>query len=223
MTSTEEARAPEVAPRHALVRRYEPIERFAHWWVAGCFAMTLLSGASLGEDSGGAMSARLTWHLVSAGALVAGLVLLPLFPGRRALWESVRALIGLSPADTGARRSPVSLLSEARAGARQRRRKFNIGQTLMAYGIVALVVGIYATGIAAVVAGRGDGEGGPHGAVVAVTLLVLAGHVFLAVIYPSTRPALRGMLTGWVDRRWAQHHHPGWLGEIEAREAAFRP
>jgi cytochrome b subunit of formate dehydrogenase len=50
-------------------------------------------------------------------------------------------------------------------------------------------------------------------------VVVLAGHVFLAVIYPSTRPAPRGMLTGWVDRRWAQRHHPGWLAELDARRA----
>jgi formate dehydrogenase subunit gamma len=200
------------------VRRFEALERFAHWWVAGCFAMTLLSGASLGGDSGGgALSARLAWHLASAGALVAGLVLLPLLPGRRALWESARALIGLSRGERAALGSPGSPLPDARSGPPPRRRKFNVGQQLAAYVLAALMVGIYTTGIAAVQAGRGEGDGGPHGAVVAMTVVVLAGHVFLAVIYPTTRPSLRGMLTGWVDRTWAQRHHPGWLAELDAR------
>jgi formate dehydrogenase subunit gamma len=202
MTLVEDS-ATEVAPRPALVRRYEPVERFAHWWVVGCFAMTLLSGLSLGDDSGGAMSARLTWHIASAAALVAGLVLLPLLPGRRALWRSVRALAGFG----------------AHSGTGPGGRKFNVGQQLAAYAFAALMAGIYVTGIAAVARGGGEGEGGPHGAVVAMMVVALAGHVFLAVIYPSTRPALRGMLTGWVDRTWAQRNHPGWLAQVERPEA----
>jgi formate dehydrogenase subunit gamma len=45
---------------------------------------------------------------------------------------------------------------------------------------------------------------------------VLAGHVFLALINPTTRPALRGMLTGRVDRAWAVRHHPRWVAEVDA-------
>ena len=202
MTLAEDA-AEEAAPRPALVRRYEPVERFAHWWIAGCFAMTLLSGLSLGDDSGGAVSARLTWHIASAAALVAGLLLLPLLPGRRALWQSFRALLGFG----------------AHSGAGPGGRKFSVGQRLAAYVFAALMAGIYVTGIAAVAHGGGEGEGGPHGAVVAMMVVALAGHVFLAVIYPSTRPALRGMLTGWVDRAWAQSHHPAWLAQIEGPQA----
>jgi formate dehydrogenase subunit gamma len=217
MTLAEQPVTPEAAPRPALVRRYEPIERLAHWWVVCCFAMTLLSGASLGGDSGGALSGRLIWHVTSAGALVLGVLLLPFLPGRRALSETVRALLSLTPVDRSAFRSPGSLLPSGRRGPALRWGKFNIGQKLMAYALAVLMIGIYATGIAAVHVGRE--EGGPHGAVVALTVIVLAGHVFLALIYPSTRPALRGMLTGWVDRKWAQHHHSGWLEERDARDA----
>jgi cytochrome b subunit of formate dehydrogenase len=39
------------------------------------------------------------------------------------------------------------------------------------------------------------------------------GHFFLAVVYPDTRPALRGMLLGQVDRAWAEHHHGAWVAE----------
>jgi formate dehydrogenase subunit gamma len=191
-----EAVAAEAARQPALVRRFEPIERFAHWWVAFCFAMTVLSGASLGEDWQGAMPPRLILHLASAGALVAGLALSLVLPGRRALWETVRGLGRLSP----------------RLG------KFNLGQKAAAYALAVLLAGIYATGIAAAVAH--SSEGGPHGAVVGLTVIVLAGHVFLAVIWPSTRPSLRGMLTGWVDRGWAQRHHPGWVAELDERSGA---
>ncbi len=171
MTVIKEPVTVEVAAQPPLVRRFEPLERLVHWWAA-FFLMTALSGLTVGDDRAGAAPMR-AWHLISAGALVAGLAVLPVLPGLRALLRTAASLAGPGP-----------------------RRKFNVGQTAAAYEIGALLVGIYATGLAAL-ATHADG-GGPQGGVVALALIVLAGHVFLAVIYPSTRPALRGMLTGWV-------------------------
>lgn len=45
------------------------------------------------------------------------------------------------------------------------------------------------------------------------------GHLSLALVVPSTRPALRGMLCGRVARAWAEHHHALWVrGPDGARE-----
>jgi formate dehydrogenase subunit gamma len=53
-------------------------------------------------------------------------------------------------------------------------------------------------------------------AVVATPLLL--GHVFMATLNPDTRPGLRGMITGFVDRAWARHHYHRWYVEhYEAR------
>ena len=42
----------------------------------------------------------------------------------------------------------------------------------------------------------------------------------MALINRSTRPALEGMLTGYVDRAWAKHHYRRWYREHhEASEA----
>jgi formate dehydrogenase gamma subunit len=48
-------------------------------------------------------------------------------------------------------------------------------------------------------------------AVVATPLLL--GHVFMATVNPDTRPGLRGMITGFVDREWARHHYRLWYVE----------
>jgi cytochrome b subunit of formate dehydrogenase len=32
----------------------------------------------------------------------------------------------------------------------------------------------------------------------------------MALVNPTTRAALRGMLSGEVDREWARHHYPRW-------------
>jgi formate dehydrogenase subunit gamma len=44
-----------------------------------------------------------------------------------------------------------------------------------------------------------------------VSLALLAGHLYLALIHPATRHALRGMTVGTVRRDWARAHHRKWI------------
>ena len=39
---------------------------------------------------------------------------------------------------------------------------------------------------------------------------LLFGHIYMAAFNHSTRVGLGGMITGWVDKRWAQHHYTHW-------------
>lgn len=204
--------SPDLSTSRQRVRRFEPIERFAHWWTAFWFAMTALSGTALGDDSGSTMTPTMLWHLISAGSLVVGLVLLPVLPGRQALWATLRQLLIFRIADRQALRTPAALLPGAHGAGSPRWGKFNTGQKLAAYTLAALIAAIYLSGLAAFASG---GDGGMHGSFVALALLVLAAHVFLAILNPTTRPALRGMLTGWVDRSWAELHHPAWVDEVD--------
>jgi cytochrome b subunit of formate dehydrogenase len=41
----------------------------------------------------------------------------------------------------------------------------------------------------------------------------LAGHLFLALVWRPTGPALRGMVRGTVDAAWAARHHERWRPE----------
>lgn len=50
------------------------------------------------------------------------------------------------------------------------------------------------------------------GLAVAVSPLVV-GHTYMALINPSTRKGLPGMITGYVDRQWAKHHYQQWYRE----------
>jgi hypothetical protein len=44
-----------------------------------------------------------------------------------------------------------------------------------------------------------------------VALVLLAGHLYLSLIHPATRHALRGIMRGTVDAEWARRHHPPWV------------
>jgi formate dehydrogenase subunit gamma len=60
-------------------------------------------------------------------------------------------------------------------------------------------------------------------AVFVATPLVL-GHIFMATVNPDTRVGLSGMITGLVDRHWAQHHYRHWYDEFYgAPEEADEP
>jgi hypothetical protein len=56
-----------------------------------------------------------------------------------------------------------------------------------------------------------------------LTTALIVGHIFMAVVNPSTRHALRGMTLGSVDRECARHHHPRWVEEIELTESNADP
>ncbi len=42
---------------------------------------------------------------------------------------------------------------------------------------------------------------------------LIAGHLFMAMVNPSSRAALPGMFSGFVDREFVKHHHPKWYRE----------
>jgi len=54
-----------------------------------------------------------------------------------------------------------------------------------------------------------------HDGLMYVSLVLLVGHLYLAVIRPSTRHSLRGITTGYVHADWARRRHPKWIAELE--------
>jgi hypothetical protein len=43
-----------------------------------------------------------------------------------------------------------------------------------------------------------------------VSVVLLVGHLYLAVINPATRHSLRGITVGTVREDWAALHHTKW-------------
>src|ERR671937_376786 len=50
-----------------------------------------------------------------------------------------------------------------------------------------------------------------HDGLMYVSLVLLVGHLYLAVINPATRHALRGITVGSVSEQWARVHHAKWI------------
>lgn len=91
--------------------------------------------------------------------------------------------------------------------------KFNAGQKLN-FMIVMSTYPLYiVTGLAMWISGAALLPWLVHLFMAIVATPFLLGHIFMATIPSSSRKALQGMVSGFVDRQWAKHHHSRWYRE----------
>jgi formate dehydrogenase subunit gamma len=196
-------------PDNAMrVHRFTYSERAVHWLTAVAFFSMLLSGLVVGRR-GTFHNVMYAWHLISAGALVGGVALIVMVGNRRALGGAVRDLRRLDAED---REWLAALRARLLAGAPEPPAgRFNAGQKVNFLLVCVLLGALGVSGVDTIIAGTHHNLifGGHKLATIAISVLV-AGHLYMAVVNRSTRHAMRGMLTGEVDRGWAQAHHPRW-------------
>lgn len=216
----------------AWVRRFNGVEIALHWAHGALFLLLLATGLALFHpqwrnwDIAGVKIVKET-HLTLALLYL----LLPLTVAAWDGWCSLRA-------DAWAvlrweRRDWVWLA--ALAGRLVGRRpplppagRFNAGQKLNAAFISAVGAGLVVTG-GLIWPDWLLGPGpramlfGLHGWLMLISLPALVIHILLATVYPPTRPALRGMLDGWVPADWHVAHHPLDTGPPGAAPAAPTP
>jgi formate dehydrogenase subunit gamma len=204
------------------VERFGKTTRWFHWTFATCFLVLAATGAALalretlglGAD-GTAFCVRI--HLFAALGLLVLPTLVLLSGDTRRTLADLRELGNLTRSDLRwLALQPRAALGRVELPAV---RKFNGGQKVNALALAGITCGLAATG--ALVWAR-------PGSLVAwfahVTLFLLwiplfAAHFSLAVVLPGTRPALRGMLFGRVERAWAEHHHTLWVSALDAGES----
>jgi formate dehydrogenase subunit gamma len=198
------------------IARFGRTERAAHWLLAATFFVMLGSGLALYLPSLSNIVARPTakaWHLWSAAALGIGIVLLVALGNRRALARTARDLERLDGDDArwlggGPRRFVTGEPAPPQG-------RFNAGQKLNAAITLGLMVVMAVTGLL-LWYGEQDttyryaGTVDVHDWGTFILMLLVAGHIYLAVLHPATRHALRGMTLGDVDRDWAEQHHEKW-------------
>ena len=214
-----------MAPKPAArVARFSVSARALHWLLAVTFLLMLGSGLALYLPGLATILDRPTakaWHINSALALAAGVLLMVMMRGSR-LPTTLRQLDRFDGDD---RRW---LFGWSRFGRREPpppQGRFNAGQKLNTAIVSGLMVVMFVTG-ALLWFGERDTRLRFEGTVIIhdwVTWILIAlvlGHLYLALVHRSTRHALRGMILGDVDRDWALRHHRKWV-ESEERRAAI--
>ena len=202
------------AARPRYVERFTLTERLLHWVHAAAFFVLLGSGLVLYLPSLATAVARRPlvkdihfWTGISwAGAilLIAGV------GNRRALAATLREIDRFDRDDArflaGRTSSPQG--------------RFNAGQKVNAILTAAFAVLFFVSGLLLWLGEqdtrfRLDGTVFLHDALMYVSLVVVAGHLYLALLHPATRHALRGMTLGNVRADWARDHHAKWAARTK--------
>jgi formate dehydrogenase subunit gamma len=200
-----------MASERAYVRRFSRTERTLHWVHASAFFVLLASGLVLLVPRLSELVGRRPFvkdvHFDTGLAWMLALALIVILGDRRGLRRTLRDLDGFDRDDRlWLRRIP------------RPQGRFNAGQKLNASLTAALSVLFIVSGLLLWYGERNNSFRFAstillHDGVMYVSLVLLVGHLYLALIYPKTRHALRGMTTGSVRRDWAEQHHKKWVDE----------
>jgi formate dehydrogenase subunit gamma len=202
------SRAPTGRIRYVV--RFTRTERLLHWVHAAAFFVLLGSGLVLYLPALSTAVARRPLikdiHFWTGISWAGAIVLIVLLGNRRAL---VRTLREIDLFDRDDRR-----FLRGRLDAPQGR--FNAGQKVNAIVTAAFAVLFFVSGLLLWLGERNTDIrlGGTiylHDALMYLSVVIVVGHLYLAVINRSTRHSLRGMVLGTVREDWARSHHAKWL------------
>jgi formate dehydrogenase subunit gamma len=202
------------------IARFTRTERAAHWLLASTFFVMLFTGLCLSVSAFAGILDRPTakaWHIWSAVALAVGLALITLLGNRRSLARSAREIDRFDRDDADWLRGAAGRAWSGGKAPPQGR--FNAGQKLNAALIGGLMLAMYVTGFLLWYGERDTtyrfaGTVMVHDWGTLILMFLVAGHLYLAVLHPATRHALRGMTLGDVDEDWAREHHAKWVERV---------
>lgn len=205
-------------PKPVYVRRFTLTERLLHWIHAIAFFVLLGSGLVLYLPSLSAAVARRPLikdiHFWTGVSWAGAILLVSLLGNRRALVATMREIELFDRDDrrflTGDTHAPQG--------------RFNAGQKINAILTAAFAVLFLVSGLL-LWYGEQDtrfrlaGTVFLHDTLMYLSVVIVAGHLYLSLIHPTTRHALRGITLGTVRADWARVHHQKW----EAGTSTARP
>ena len=199
-----------VAPARArFVKRFTLTERVLHWVHAAAFFALLGSGLILYLPALSVAVGRRPLikeiHFYTGLGWAGALVLIVLLGNRRALLRTAREIDLFDRDDARFLRGETA----------RPQGRFNAGQKLNAIITAAFAVLFFVSGLLLWVGERNTDIrlGGTlylHDVLMYVSVVLVAGHLYLALINRGTRHSLRGMVLGSVREDWAREHHAKW-------------
>ena len=190
-------------------KRFSRTERTLHWANAIFFLALLATGLMLYlpslEIAVGRRPLIQSVHFWSGIAWVSVLVAIVVLGDRRGIMRTARELDRFD-------RDDLRWLAGRKPAPQGR---FNAGQKIntaltAAFTILFLVTGLLLWFGERDTSLRFASTVVVHDGLMYISILLLLGHLYLAVIHPATRHALRGITVGTVSEEWAAQHHPKW-------------
>jgi formate dehydrogenase subunit gamma len=196
--------------------RFGRTERAVHWVHATAFLVLLGSGLVLYLPSLSELVGRRPLvkgvHIWTAVAWVVALTVVVVLGDRRALRATARE-IDLFDADD----------RRWLRGGGVPQGRLNAGQKLNAIATAAFAVLFAVTGTLLWYGERDTRFRFAttilvHDWLTLVSLVLVVGHLYLALILPATRHSLSGITRGWVNEDWARRHHRKWVESLPPAE-----
>ena len=209
-----------MARRPGYVERFTLTERLLHWIHAGAFFVLLGSGLVLYIPSFSEAVARRPLikdiHFWTGISWAGAILLVAALGNRRALRETVREIDVFDRDD----RRFLSGHTQTPQG------RFNAGQKVNAVLTAAFATLFFVSGLL-LWYGEQDtrfrlaGTVFLHDTLMYLSVVIVLGHLYLSLLHPTTRHALRGMTLGTVRADWARSHHSKWApGATRPRDDA---
>ncbi len=211
--------APAPTPRPERVLRFQASERAMHWAIAIpfmlCFATAVILVVVYNPAPRRPYRALFSWiHRLSGLALA----ILPLVLAHRQRRDWRVHLANVNEAWTWtlddlrwlARMGLAAVSSRVQlpeAG------KFNAAEKLNFMMVMTVTPLLAVSGLLIWMPGIAFFSWMLHFTLAGAAVPLMLGHVFMATINPGTRVGLSGMVSGDVDRAWAEHHYPRWYRE----------
>jgi formate dehydrogenase subunit gamma len=203
--------------RPEYVRRFSGAEQALHWLLAVSFLTMLVTGLILYLPSLAEVAAnRRLWKSIHLGAALA-------------FWLGTLLIVSSS---TGGLRRTVGQIDTfddddrrwlkwqvRQMGPKPPQGRFNAGQKLNTAVIAGLMVVFSISGTLMYLQEvdatfRGTSAILVHDIAMYIAIPLVIGHLYMAMLNPSTRHSLRGMVLGTVRRDWAHEHHAKWEREL---------
>jgi formate dehydrogenase subunit gamma len=203
--------------RPEYVRRFSGAEQALHWLLAVSFLTMLVTGLILYLPSLAEVAAnRRLWKSIHLGAALA-------------FWLGTLVIVSSS---TGGLRRTVGQIDTfddddrrwlkwqvRQMGPKPPQGRFNAGQKLNTAVIAGLMVVFTISGTLMYLQEvdatfRGTSAILVHDIAMYIAIPLVIGHLYMAMLNPSTRHSLRGMVLGTVRRDWAREHHAKWEREL---------
>ena len=213
---------PPARPRPRYVRRFTLTERLLHWVHASAFFVLLGSGLILYIPSLSTTFADRPLikdvHFYTAVSWAGAMLLIALLGNRRSVLRTIREVDFFDRDD---RRFLAGHTSSPQG-------RFNAGQKVNVIVTAAFATLFCISGMLLWLGERNTDIrlGGTlylHDALMYLSVVIVVGHLYLALINRSTRHSLRGITLGTVREDWAAAHHAKWLDATPAGDAATTP
>jgi len=188
-------------PPRTLIR-WTRTDRAVHWVHATAFLILLGSGLCLYLPSLSELVSRRPLlkeiHLYTAASWAGALLLVFVFGNRRDLLRLAREVDRLDPDGRMNRRQQLNTIVTAAFAI-----LFAITGFLLWYGERDTRFRFASTLLV-------------HDWLMYVSFVLFLGHLYYALILPSTRHSLSGMTRGWVREDWAERRHPRWVAALRS-------